>query len=294
MSAKLFVCPHACGYSCTRKYNLELHLNRKRPCTHRIPTNSEAVIESKEETSEITDCDDTSNRGWLYLFRTCSKTDSNMSIYKIGQTSNPNLKRRLRQFKGRQKILVLLYAVLEENHTDLEQFVLKDLRLSFETVDGREFFACVNDTLITNRVKIAVAKWNTDIHRWISHCLPPESAKVVELSAENQKLRDLAGKRQTVWKCHWCKKTFARNNSWNRHMRDRCKVKTAMENTLQEELKKNNATIDSLEEVLKEKDGRIRELEEEAESKKSTRELEAELTARDMRIRDLEMRLELV
>lgn len=259
---------------------------------NRIPTNSEAVIESKEETSEITDCDDTSNRGWLYLFRTCSKTDSNMPIYKIGQTSNPNLKRRLRQFKGRQKILVLLYAVLEENHTDLEQFVLKDLRLSFETVDGHEFFACVNDTLITNRVKIAVAKWNTDIHRWISHCLPSESAKVVELSAENQRLRDLVGRK--VWKCQWCKKTFTRNSSWNRHMRGRCKVKTVKENTLQEELKKNNATIDSLEEKLKEKDGRIRKLEEEAESKKSTRELQAELTARDMRIRDLEMRLELV
>jgi len=237
------------------------------------------------------------NFGWLYLFRTVSTTNSNIPIYKVGQTARFNLRSRLSHFQGCQKMSVILYAVLIENHTTLEQFVLKELRFLFENVEGKEFFACANDTLITNRVLIAVAKWNANIHRWKSHTLPPDTAKIAELTAENLMLRDLIGEKGKVWRCVWCNKTFAHNSSWHRHMNQRCKFKNA--HALQDEFenisKEKDERIKELENKMDEQKILIRTLQEDLASQKSIFQLKDEFkTDMRKRIRDLEMRLELV
>ena len=129
--------------------------------------------------------------GFLYFFRTHDLTDYNVPIYKVGRSSRENLNLRLSEFKGKNKMLTLLYATYNKNHAALEQHVLQTLRSAhfhhfIKNVRG-EFFSCPHEEIILRYVKLIVARWDPDM----CGALPNDSATILRLMDENRCLKSV-------------------------------------------------------------------------------------------------------
>lgn len=105
--------------------------------------------------------------GWLYLFRTSGFTKSHMSIYKVGRTARQNPFARLNEYTGANKMSQLLHSAYYPNHVAIETYVVNHLKdepdVMFLPDIGREFFACKNDKIITQAVKLLASEWEVEI-----------------------------------------------------------------------------------------------------------------------------------
>jgi hypothetical protein len=104
--------------------------------------------------------------GWLYLFRTSGFTKSHLQIYKVGRTARENPFARLKEYTGANKMSQLLHSAYYPNHVHIETYVVNHLKTEpdvlFLPEIGREFFACKNDKIITQAVKLLASEWDVE------------------------------------------------------------------------------------------------------------------------------------
>lgn len=104
--------------------------------------------------------------GWLYLFRTSGFTKSHLSIYKVGRTARENPFARLKEYTGANKMSQLLHSAYYPNHVHIETYVVNNLKnepdVTFLPDIGREFYACKNDKIITQAVKLLASEWDVE------------------------------------------------------------------------------------------------------------------------------------
>lgn len=113
------------------------------------------------------DSSETMNKaGWLYLFRTSGFTKSQLCIYKVGRTARENPFARLKEYTGANKMSQLLHSAYYPNHVHIETYVVNNLKnepdVTFLPDIGREFFACSNDKIIMQAVKLLASEWEVE------------------------------------------------------------------------------------------------------------------------------------